>query len=275
MDLLTPADIEALLSAHGLRASRALGQHFLADPNTARRIARLAEVGPGDRVVEVGPGVGSLTLALAGTGASVLAVERDRHVLPVLEEVVGGLPGVRVVEGDAMHADWDALLDAPGPWAMVSNLPYNIATPLVAGLLEGAPRIERMLVMVQREVGERLAASPGTRAAGGISVKVAYHAEARVVGRVPPTVFVPRPKVESALVRFVRHPSPPVDVPSPERMFALVRAGFAQRRKTLGRALRSVLADPSAVLGEAGIDPRARAEQLTLEEWARLARVAP
>lgn len=274
MELLTPGDIDALLSAHGLRASRALGQHFLADPNTARKIVRLAEVGPDDRVVEVGPGIGSLTLALSDTGAHVLAIERDRHVIPVLHEVIAGRRNVEVVEGDAMTADWTALLGSES-WNLVSNLPYNIATPLVATLLESAPQIARMLVMIQREVGERLAAAPGTRVAGAISVKVAYYAEASIVGRVPPTVFVPRPKVESSLVRLVRRGAPSVDVPSVERLFELVRAGFAQRRKTLGRALRGTLPDAVAVLESAGIEPRARAEQLSLEEWARLARVAP
>ena len=170
MDLLTRREIDALLSAHGLRASRALGQHFLADPNTARKIARLAEVGPGDRVLEIGPGVGSLTLALAETGASVLALERDRHLIPVLRDVTAALENVEIVEGDALHADWGDVL-GDGPWAMASNLPYNIATPLLAELLESAPHVQRMLVMVQREVAERLVAPPGNRVAGGISVK--------------------------------------------------------------------------------------------------------
>lgn len=274
MDLLTPGDIDALLATHGLRASRALGQHFLADPNTARKIARLAEVGPGDSVLEIGPGIGSLTLALAETGARVLAVERDRHVIPVLNEVLAGLDNVEVVEGDAMALEWSAVLGRHGRWVMVSNLPYNIATPLLAGLLESARQIGRMLVMIQREVGERLVAGPGSRVTGAISVKVAYYAEARVVGRVPPTVFVPRPKVESALVRLRRRDHPPVDVPSTERLFELVRAGFAHRRKTLRRALAASLSDAVATLEEAAIDPRARAEQLSLDDWARLARAA-
>lgn len=283
MDLLTPADIDALLAAHGMRASKALGQHFLADPNTARKIARLAGIGPGDRVLEIGPGIGSLTLALADTGAHVLALERDRHVLPILAEVLAGIEGVEVVEGDAMDTDWAQVLgssrwsdepDARG-WVLVANLPYNIATPLLAGLLEGAPEISRMLVMIQREVGERLAAPLGTRASGAISVKVAYFAEASVVARVPPTVFVPRPRVESVLVRLDRRAEPPVEVPSPSRLFELVRAGFGQRRKMLRRALGSVVADAEAVLESAGIDPRRRAEELSLDEWARLARAVP
>jgi 16S rRNA (adenine1518-N6/adenine1519-N6)-dimethyltransferase len=158
---------------------------------------------------------------------------------------------------------------------MVANLPYNVATPLVVDCLERAPMIDRFLVMVQREVGERLAAGPGTKAYGAVSVKVAYYAEAAVVGHVPATVFVPQPNVESALVRLVRRREPPVVVPDVDRLFAFVRAGFATRRKTLRRALAPVLGDavPGA-LERAGIEANARAEQLTLEHWAALARAA-
>ena len=282
MRLLSPTDVRALLTEHGLRPSRALGQNFLADPNTARRIVRLAGVEPGARVLEIGPGIGSLTLALseavgAAPGGEVLALELDRHLLPVLDEVLGGAGNVRVVQGDALTVDYDALLGPPGVdgWLMVANLPYNIATPLVARLLEEVPQLRRLVVMVQREVADRLAAPPGTRACGGISAKVAYYAEAAVLATVPPTVFVPRPNVSSAVVAFDRRPAPPVDAGSTERMFALVRAGFAQRRKTLRQALRPVLGGEAAeVLRRAGIDPVARAETLDLEHWAALARAA-
>lgn len=156
---------------------------------------------------------------------------------------------------------------------MVSNLPYNVATPLMARLLEEVPRLETLSVMVQKEVAERLAAPPGTRACGAISVKVAYHATATIVGVVPPTVFVPRPKVDSAIARFERRPAPPVDVPSPEGLFALARAGFSQRRKTLRQALRPLLgARVEEVLTAADIAPMTRAERLTLDQWAALAR---
>lgn len=276
MGLLTPRDVDHLLRAHGLRASKALGQHFLADPNTARRIARLAEIGEGDRVVEVGPGIGSLTLALAETGAEVVAVERDRHVLPALESTVGDTERIRIVEADALEADFGDLLGPEtGRWVMVSNLPYNVATPIIIRFLEEAPQVERLLVMVQAEVAERLAAAPGQRVAGGVTIKVAYHCEGEIVGRVPPTVFMPRPKVESALLSLRRRSTPPVDVDEPERMFRLVRAGFGQRRKTLRRALRTALGDSAgAVLERAGVDPGARAETLDLEAWAALATAA-
>jgi 16S rRNA (adenine1518-N6/adenine1519-N6)-dimethyltransferase len=281
--LLSPTDVRGLLAAHDLRPSRALGQNFLADPNTARRIVRLAGVGPGDHVLEVGPGIGSLTVALAeavAPGGQVLALELDRHLLPVLDEVVDGLGNVRVAQGDALTVDYSVLLeDGPlgdaRPWSMVSNLPYNVATPLLARLLDDVPRLATLSVMVQKEVAERLAALPGAPACGAISVKVAYHATARIVGVVPPTVFVPRPRVDSAIARFERRSVPPVDVPSVEGLVTLARAGFGQRRKTLRQALRPVLgARVEEVLAAAEIAPSARAETLRLEQWAALARAA-
>ena len=270
---LTARDVGKLLATHGLRPSRALGQNFVADPNTVRRIARLAQVHQGDNVVEIGAGLGSLTLALAETGASVIAVEADRYLLPVLEEVLSGT-SVRVVHADAMTVHWHELLgDQPG-WVLVANLPYNIATPLVADLLDGAPMITRMLVMVQREVGERLAASPSTPAYGAVSVKVAYWAHASIAGRVPASVFVPRPKVESVLVSIERRTTPavdPVHVPA-EHLFRLVRAGFAQRRKMLRRSLAGVVS--LQAFETAGIPPESRAEELGVEQWGRLAAAA-
>lgn len=270
---LTARDVNDLLASHGLRPSRALGQNFVADPNTVRRIARISGVGPGDRVVEIGPGLGSLTLALAETGAEVTAVEADRHLLPVLHDVLEGT-NVRVVHADAMRLDWGDLLgDEPG-WVMVANLPYNIATPLVADVLDHVPAVVRMLVMVQKEVGERLAAAPGSGAYGAVSVKVAYWATASIAGRVPASVFVPRPNVESVLVAIERRPSPAVDpetVPA-DRLFALVRSGFAQRRKMLRRSLAGQ-AGPDA-FEASGVSPESRAEELDVHAWGRLAAAA-
>jgi 16S rRNA (adenine1518-N6/adenine1519-N6)-dimethyltransferase len=274
---INPGELRHLLSAHGLRPSRALGQHFLADPNTARRIVGLAGVGPGDHVLEVGPGVGSLTVALAAAGARVTALELDRHLLPVLADALGraGVAGsVLAVSGDALTVDLDALLGG-APHVMVSNLPYNVAVPIVMRMLADAPLVKRMLVMVQREVGDRIAAGPGTKAYGSVSVRVGYYATARRVGLVPPTVFLPPPKVDSALVELVRHARPPIDVPSVDELFALVRSGFSQRRKMLRRVLRSELGDRTdAVLVTAGIDPAVRAETLDLAMWGALARAA-
>lgn len=268
---LTRRQTVELLAEHGLHPSRALGQNFVADPNTVRRIARLAEVGPGDQVVEIGAGLGSLTLALAETGARVTAVEVDRHLLPVLRATVEPL-GVAVVEGDALVLDWDSLLGTvPNSWTLVANLPYNIATPLVADLLDGIPAVGQMLVMVQREVGERLAAAAGSAPYGAVSVKVAYWATAKVVGRVPATVFIPRPAVESVLVDIRRRARPAVDpavVPS-EELFELVRAGFGQRRKMLRRSLEGRVGPEDFDCAQ--VAPTARAEELDVVAWGRLA----
>jgi 16S rRNA (adenine1518-N6/adenine1519-N6)-dimethyltransferase len=279
---LTRRQLVALLDDHGLRASRALGQNFVVDPNTVRRMARLAEVGPGDQVIEIGAGLGALTLALRETGAAVTAVEIDRRLVPVLRGIVEPA-GAKVVEGDALTLDWDSVLAGPGPgpdvpdsdvadsWVLVANLPYNVATPLVADLLDGVPAIGRMLILVQREVGERLAAGPGDPAYGAVSVKVAYWATAKIVGRVGPNVFLPRPKVDSAIVRIERRASPAVDpaLVAPDALFELVRMGFGQRRKMLRRALSGAV-EPAA-FARAGIDPSARAEDLDVTAWGRLA----
>jgi 16S rRNA (adenine1518-N6/adenine1519-N6)-dimethyltransferase len=269
---LSGADIAKLLSAHGLRPRRALGQNFVADANTVRRIARLSGAGPGTRVLEIGAGLGSLTLALAETRARVVAVEADHHLVGVLRTVVEGT-GAEVVEGDALTLDLAGLLAtrSAGPWNLVANLPYNVATPLVLRVLVVVPAVAHLLVMVQREVGERMAAAPGGGAYGAVSVRVAYFARAELVGRVPASVFVPRPRVESVLVRLDRLPRPAVDpeLVSYERLDAVVRAGFAQRRKMLRRSLAGVVG-PEA-FERAGVRPDARAEELGVAEWGRLA----
>ena len=271
------AEIHELLEANDLRPSRALGQNFVADGNTVRRIARLAGVEPGARVVEIGAGLGSLTLALVEAGAKVTAVEIDRYVLPVLRTQVEPM-GVRVVEADALTVDFQELLGSEPGWSLVANLPYNVAVPLVMRVLEEAPQVSSLLVMVQKEVGERMAAGARDEAYGAVSVKVAYWATATLVGKVPATVFIPKPKVESMLVKMDRRDDLPTGddggpagpgSPSYDRLFAVVRGGFAHRRKMLRRALED-LVTAEAFIG-AGIAPTARAEELDLAEWQRLA----
>jgi 16S rRNA (adenine1518-N6/adenine1519-N6)-dimethyltransferase len=263
-------EIARLLGEIGRRPRQTLGQNFVADPNTVRRIVRLAELPEGSSVLEIGAGLGSLTLALAEAGHTVLAVEIDGDLVPVLRRIVEP-HGVEVVQADAMRVDWGAVLSAarPGPWHLVANLPYNVAVPLVCDLLDDVPQIQTMLVMVQREVAQRLVAGPGTGAYGVPSVKVAYWATARIAGQVPATVFVPPPRVESSLVRIVRREVPAVDA-DPARLFALVRAGFGQRRKMLRRALAGHVSPEQFAV--AGVAPDARAEQLGVEQWGRLAR---
>jgi len=257
--------IRELLDSASLAPRRDLGQNFVADPNTVRRIAELAHVGAGDRVVEIGAGLGSLTLALADTGADITAIEVDRGVVPVLRDVVADRPNVHVLEADAMRLDWEQLLAGHDDWVLVANLPYNVATPLICDLLDDVPAISRMLVMVQREAAERFAAAPRTSAYGAVSVKTAYWGDAKVVGHVPASVFVPRPNVESALVAITRHDPPATD---PDTLFTLVRTGFGQRRKMLRRSLAGIVA--SDTYDVAGISPTARPEELDVEAWCRL-----
>ncbi|MDA8314972.1 MAG: 16S rRNA (adenine(1518)-N(6)/adenine(1519)-N(6))-dimethyltransferase RsmA [Actinomycetota bacterium] len=269
---LERVDVRRLMGDHELRPSRALGQHFVADPNTIRRIVRMARVDAASHVVEIGAGLGSLTVELARTGAEVVAVEVDRHLIPVLHSVLDGVSNVRVVHDDGLRLDWQQLLGNSGPWSLVANLPYNVATPMVLRILEVAPQVGSMLVMVQREVGERLAAGPGESAYGAVSVKLRYWARAAVVGTVPPTVFVPRPSVDSALVRIDRRDAPWVapSVVSYERLRAVVDAGFGHRRKMLRRSLAGVVAPER--FAEAGVLPTARAEELDVAQWGALAR---
>ncbi|MCU1365489.1 MAG: rsmA [Ilumatobacteraceae bacterium] len=268
---LSRRDINELLEVHGLAPRREFGQNFVGDPNTVRRIARLAAVSAGDDVVEIGAGLGSLTVALAETGARVVAIEIDRGIVPVLRSVVAPHANVTVVEGDAQELVWDDLLAGSTGWVLVANLPYNVGTPLVLDLLDTVPQIARMLVMVQREVAERIVAPARSTAYGALSVKVAYWATARIVGYVPATVFVPQPKVESALVEITRRAEPAVDDIDPLALFQLVRAGFLHRRQMLRRVLAGIVT--AEQFAEAGIQPTARAEELDVHDWGRLTRV--
>ncbi len=261
--------IRALLDEHGIAPSRALGQNFLIDPNTARRIAVASGTVDGDAVLEVGPGLGSLTLALAELGASVTAVELDRHLVPVLRDVVAATrPPVRVVEADALTIDLDDLLGSGRPWRLAANLPYNVGTTIFLRILQEAPQVSGGVVLVQREVAERLAARAGDDAYGIPSVKAAWWVDARVAGKVPASVFHPRPRVDSSFVTFERR-TPPGDEACRARVFDLVDAGFGQRRKMLRRSLADHV-DPVA-FEAAGIEPTRRAEELALDDWVRLA----
>ena len=265
----TRTELAALLELHGLRPSRALGQNFVVDPNTVRRIARLADVHEGDLVLEIGAGLGSLTLALVETGAEVHAMEVDRFLLEPLRSVAEPR-GVVVHHADALRADYDEILQGRRA-VVVANLPYNVATPLVLHLLEAEPLISRMLVMVQREVGERFAAHAGDEAYGAASLRVQYFATARVVGKVGPSVFLPRPNVDSALVSIVRREQVSVDpsLVSEAELFEVIRTSFAQRRKMLRRSLAGWASE--GVFERAEVAETRRPEELTLEEFARLA----
>lgn len=269
--LLTPSDVRRLLGDHGLAPSRRLGQNFVVDANTVRKVVRDAGVAAGDTVVEIGPGLGSLTLALRHTGARVVALEVDAGMVRALHEVTAGDPGVRIVHADALTTDLAALAEGGSAPKLVANLPYNIATGVVLHALE-AGVFTRLLVMVQREVGERWAAAPGTRRYGAVSVKIATLADARVAATVPRTAFYPMPNVDSVTVALDPHPwSHEV---ARETVVALVEAGFAQRRKRLRNALGAAgwaPVDVERALVSGGLAPGARAEELSLDAWVELA----
>lgn len=243
------------------------------DPNAIRRVVRLAQIEPGEDVIEVGAGLGTLTLAIAEAAGSVVAVEIDRRLVPALAEVLSASPNVRIVQDDALRLDLSTVTGGR-PHRLVSNLPYNIATPLVAKLLEQAPEVYDFSIVVQREAGERLAAPPGSKTYGAISVMVAYYCHARVIGKVPPTVFWPPPAVESVIVRLTRRPA---EVrANPAVLKSVVRAAFSQRRKTIRNTISSGLMldipEVEEAVRAAGLDPGARSEMLSLEDFAALTR---
>lgn len=273
--LATPAGTARVLRAYGLRPRKRWGQHFLVSRRALDRILEAAGLTPADAVLEVGAGLGTLTVALAQRAGRVIAVEIDPALLPPLSAAVGVFPNVAVVHADILRVDPEALLSgATGPRKIVANLPYNVASPLIVSLLERPLGLERMVMTVQREVAQRLAAGPGTKDYGALSVAVQFRAQAEIVGRIPPSGFFPSPDVESAIVRLVVRPAPPVQVTDEAAFFRVVRAAFAQRRKTLRNTVAAVLALPpaqvEAACREAGIDPRRRGETLTLAEFAAL-----
>lgn len=270
--LLGPADIRALADALGVRPTKRLGQNFLHDANTIRRIVRTAELVPGERVLEVGPGLGSLTLGLLEAGHPVTAVEIDAGLAAALPATVSArLPGapLTVVQADAL-----ALTSVESaPTALVANLPYNVAVPVVLHLLQTVPSLRTALVLVQAEVADRLAAPPGSRVYGVPSVKTAWYASASRAGAVSRTVFWPVPNVDSGLVRLVRR-DPPATTATRAEVFAVVDAAFAQRRKMLRSSLAGWAGSATAAetaLRAAGVDPSARGETLSVAQFAAIA----
>jgi 16S rRNA (adenine1518-N6/adenine1519-N6)-dimethyltransferase len=275
--LLGPAEIRDLAARLGLRPTKSLGQNFVHDGNTIRRIVRTAELQPGERVLEVGPGLGSLTLGLLQAGHPVTAVEVD----PALGRALPQTVAARMPEAElrVLVADALGLTELPGetPTALVANLPYNVAVPVLLTLLADFDRIEHGLVLVQAEVADRLVAPPGSRVYGAPSVKLAWYADASRAGTVGRAVFWPVPNVDSALVRFARRP-PPAEGASRADTFAVIDAAFAQRRKTLRAALAGWAGSADAAqaaLMAAGVDPSARGETLDVTAFARIAAAPP
>jgi 16S rRNA (adenine1518-N6/adenine1519-N6)-dimethyltransferase len=273
--LLGPADVRALASRLGIRPTKQRGQNFVIDANTVRRIVRAADLRADDVVVEVGPGLGSLTLALLGEVGRVVAIEVDPVLAAALPETLATYAPEVADRCEVLSADALRLESIPGPTptALVANLPYNVSVPVLLHLLALLPSLERGLVMVQSEVADRLAAAPGSKVYGVPSVKAAWYAHVRRAGVVGRNVFWPAPNVESGLVAWTRR-EPPATSATREEVFAVVDAAFAQRRKVLRGALRDLAGSgeaAEAALTKAGVDPTARGESLTIEEFARIA----
>ncbi|RZE13228.1 16S rRNA (adenine(1518)-N(6)/adenine(1519)-N(6))-dimethyltransferase [Streptomyces albidoflavus] len=278
--LLGPSDIRELATALGVRPTKQRGQNFVIDANTVRRIIRTADVRPDDVVVEVGPGLGSLTLGLLETARHVTAVEIDDTLAAALPATVEARLPARAANFALVHSDALRVTELPGPapTALVANLPYNVAVPVLLHMLEHFPTIERTLVMVQSEVADRLAAAPGSKVYGVPSVKATWYAEVKRAGAIGRNVFWPAPNVDSGLVSLVRRDGPPATTATREQVFAVVDAAFAQRRKTLRAALSGwagSAAAAEAALVAAGVSPQARGESLTVEEFAAIAEHAP
>lgn len=274
VSLLDPTRVRALADELDLRPTKQRGQNFVIDANTVRRIVQLAELEPTDRVVEVGPGLGSLTLGLLEQAAHVLAIEIETSLAQRLPRTAEELMPEHAANLEVIESDALAVTDLPGePTALVANLPYNVSVPVILHLLARAPSIRRGLVMVQLEVADRLVAEPGSRTYGVPSAKLAWYAEASRVGTVPPKVFWPVPNVDSGLVRFTRR-EPPSTSASREDVFRVVDAAFAQRRKMLRSALSSIAGSSAAAaeaIEAAGVDPQARGERLTITQFAAIA----
>jgi 16S rRNA (adenine1518-N6/adenine1519-N6)-dimethyltransferase len=275
--LLGPAEIRELAARLGIKPTKTLGQNFVHDPNTVRRIVAAAALQPDDVVIEVGPGLGSLTLGLLEQAAHVYAVEIDPPLAAALADTAATrMPAdhakLTVINADALRVS-AAAFDRP-PTALVANLPYNVAVPVVLHLLAELPSLRHGLVMVQKEVADRLTAGPGSKIYGVPSVKLAWYASSRQAGKVPPSVFWPVPNVDSGLVGFTRRPSPDSDRGA---VFAVIDAAFAQRRKTLRAALAGWAggaAAAEAILTRAGVAPGARGEALRIEEFVAIAAAA-
>ncbi|CCI53688.1 16S rRNA (adenine(1518)-N(6)/adenine(1519)-N(6))-dimethyltransferase RsmA [Nostocoides jenkinsii] len=270
--------IREIAARLGVRPTKVWGQNFVVDANTVKRIVRLGEVGERDVVIEVGPGLGSLTLGLADAAYAVYAVEIDPVLAAALPTTLAELAGERAARVHVLNQDALTLTELPrAPTRLVANLPYNVSVPVVLHLLERFPSIERVLVMVQLEVAERLAAPPGSRTYGAPSAKAAWYGSVRLASTVPRSIFWPVPNVDSGLVSITRH-EPPATTATRAEVFSVVDAAFAQRRKMLRSALARLAGSPAAAndaITMAGIDPTLRGEQLTITDFASIAAAIP
>lgn len=268
---IPPLNVTVVLKRYGLRADKRLGQNFLQDDSILEKIADAAEILKDDCVLEIGPGLGSLTRYLAASARTVTAVELDPDLLPPLEAVLAPYPNVRVVHGDILKLSIADLVDQPG-YIVAANIPYNITSAIIRHLLESDPKPRRVVLTIQKEVAERICAQPGDLSLLGLSVQV--YGQPRIAARIPASAFHPVPKVDSAILRIDIHEEPRIPAELLDTFFKLIKAGFSQKRKTLRNSLSSGLhiepQDAEALLTSAGIDPMRRAETLSIEEWRRL-----
>ena len=263
-----------ILNRFGIRTQKKLGQHFLVDESVVRRITASLQLQPNMPVLEIGPGIGTLTQFLAMTGACVTAVELDRRCIEIMGTTLKAYNNIRIVQGDVLNLDFAELMGA-GPFQIAGNLPYYITTPIVMKILEGQVPAEKMVFMVQKEVADRMVSAPGSKEYGALSVAVQYHTEAVKLFEVPSAAFMPPPAVDSAVILCTKRAQPPVDVPSAKLFFRVVRAAFGQRRKTLANALQGggfSREEVTAMLQETGIKGERRGETLSLDEFAALSR---
>ena len=280
-DIATPSRTKEILKKHGFTFKKSLGQNFLTEPNILRKIVETAGIDENTNVIEVGPGIGALTEQLARNAAQVLAFEIDDRLLPVLQDTLAPYPNITVVHQDVLEAD---LVKTTGevftkdlPLKVVANLPYSITTPIMMHFFESNLPVAEMVVMMQREVADRISAAPGTKAYGSLTIAVQYYMEAKLAFIVPKTVFVPQPNVDSAILKLTRRPTPAVAVTDEQAFFRLTKAAFQLRRKTLWNNLLHAYGKDDATktwltksLEEADIDPKRRGETLSLAEFAAL-----
>ena len=281
-DIATPVRTKAILDKYGFSFKKSLGQNFLIDPNVLRNIVSQAHLTENSGAIEVGPGIGALTEHLARGAKKVVSFEIDQRLLPVLEDTLSPYDNVIIVHSDILKADVEAVIAEQMPGIddimVVANLPYYVTTPILMKLLNDRLPIRGFVVMMQKEVADRITAKPGTKAYGSLSIAIQYYCTAEVAMIVPKTVFMPQPNVDSAVIRLIKHDKPPVEVIDEDFLFVVTRASFVQRRKTIFNNLQAGLQGGKAkkddiltALEAAGIDPKRRGETLTIEEFGRLA----
>ena len=275
-----PQETIAVLQKYNFAFQKKFGQNFLIDPRVLEKIIKAAEITEDDCVLEIGPGIGTMTQHLACAAKKVIAVEIDRALIPILQDTLSGWDNVKIINEDVMKVDLAKLAEEENggkPLKVVANLPYYITTPIIMGLFENHVPLKSITVMVQREVADRMQVGPGTKDYGALSLAVQYYAKPYIVANVPPNCFMPRPKVGSAVIRLERYEEPPVKVKDEKLMFRIIRASFNQRRKTLANGLKNsaeldfTKEEIAAAIAGIGKEPGVRGETLTLEEFARLA----